>query len=158
MNTADVIQLALLILTFLGLFVTIGFNLKQFSDLRKQIHLQVFADYTKRYQEIKFHFPSEIYEDGFDPSSLSSEKQEQLKIALRAYFDLCSKEFYLFEEKRIEPAVWAMWKEEIISSIQRSAFWKIWSEIRREYLTYPTFVAFMDKNIGKKQENKTDLQ
>lgn len=144
MNTADIIQFSLLVATILGLVFSIWSNTRQFNDLKNQIRLQVFADYTKRYQEIKFRFPSAIYSAGFELVKLDDESKEDVLRSVRAYFDLCSEEFFLAEKKMIDQNVWNMWKDEILESMTRPIFQQVWKKIESEYETYPAFVTFVN--------------
>ena len=66
MTTADWIQTILLIVTITGLITTILNNRRQLKILNKQLKLNFFSDYTKRYQEIILNLPENINEDNFD--------------------------------------------------------------------------------------------
>lgn len=73
MTTADWIQTFLLIVTVIGLIITILNNKKQLQIFNEQLKLNFFADYTKRYQEIMLNFPENINEESFDYDELSVE-------------------------------------------------------------------------------------
>jgi len=72
---------------------------KQLKIQNDQIRTDLFAEYTKRYQEIILHLPINIDEEEFELSKLSKSEIDQTIRYIRVYFDLCSEEFFLHEKK-----------------------------------------------------------
>jgi hypothetical protein len=106
MSTADKIQLVLLFVTIVGLLISILFNSLQNRNLTKQLRLNFFVDYTKRYQEIIINLPENINSRDFKYKNLSDKDRDKTLRLMRAYFDLCSEEFYLYENKHIDSYIW----------------------------------------------------
>jgi hypothetical protein len=75
MNAADWIQTLLLVVTIIGLMITIFYNRRQLKIFNDQLKLNFFADYTKRYQQIMLHLPATITDDDFDLDRLSEEER-----------------------------------------------------------------------------------
>ena len=89
MQIQDYIGLISLVLAISALFLQMRSN-------GRQLRLQNFTEYTKRYQEIMLKLPGNITSEMFDIESLSTERREILLRYLRAYFDLCSEEYLGF--------------------------------------------------------------
>ena len=45
------------------------------------------------------------------------------------YFDLCNQQLFLHQQRRIRKATWALWRDGIVSNLQRPAFARAWAEI-----------------------------
>src|SRR3990172_11070255 len=110
------IELGDIVISLLTL-ITIGlvfyWNYKQYNQLKEQLKVQneqiklnFFSEYIKEYREIILHFPENINERAFSYESLDKEKQDNTMRYMRAYFDLCSEEFFLHKNKFIDDKVW----------------------------------------------------
>lgn len=100
-STGDFIQILIVALMIGGLYLALRSNNQQLSTFNEQLKLNFFSDYTKRYQEIILHFPEDINEKDFDYKLSLKEKDKTMRY-MRAYFDLCSEEFYLNKKFKIE--------------------------------------------------------
>jgi len=87
------------------------------DQFKEQLQLTVFSDYTKRYQEIMLNFPESINEDDFDFDELDKNNETTIKEKtlryMRAYFDLCSEEYFLHSQGKIGENTWHEWKSGI---------------------------------------------
>ena len=81
------------IVTFLSVAVAMIALWCQGQRLTRQLTLQNFADYTKRYQKIILEFPEDITEPTFKLAG--RDDYEKTMRYMRAYFDLCYEEWYL---------------------------------------------------------------
>ena len=45
------------------------------------------------------------------------------------YFDLCNQQVFLHKQGRIRAETWELWKDGIVSNLQRPAFARAWAEI-----------------------------
>lgn len=70
--------------------------------MNKHLRLQVYADYTKRYQSITLNFPEDIN----DPTFLLKECDDYNRTMrqMRVYFDLCYEEWHLHNKLKLIPA------------------------------------------------------
>jgi len=87
-----------LISTFTAIVAIIGL-IYQSRSTRKQVKLQNFIEYTKRYQEIILNFPENINEENFSFDGMDTEVRTKTMRYMRAYFDLCFEEYTLHEKK-----------------------------------------------------------
>lgn len=135
--TVSVLGLAI---TGTALWVTV-------SNFRKQLQLNFFADYTKRYQEIILNFPESINESEFDIDSLQPEIRDNTLRYMRAYFDLCSEEYYLWKNGNIEDKTWKEWESGIKFAFSKPAFKQAWKVLNLDTIYYGEFTKFVSEHI-----------
>ena len=125
-----------LVITAVALYVTI-------SHFKKQLQLNFFADYTKRYQEIILNFPEHINTKDFDLEKLDSDDKDKTLRYMRAYFDLCSEEYYLWKGDYIDNKTWGEWESGIKFAFSKPAFVQAWRYIQIDSRYYPEFTKFV---------------
>ena len=136
-------------LTFAGILLALAAIIYQNIANGKQLRLQNFSDYTKRYQEIILHFPESINEATFALEKLPDADVRNTTLRyMRAYFDLCFEEFTLADRKIIDKAVWAVWKEGIQFALSKPAFRESWAIVKRDTRYGDAFVAFVDSHTA----------
>ena len=155
MSTSDWIQTILLIVTIIGLIITIHNNKRQVKSLNEQLRLNFFADYTKRYQEIILNFPENINQDNFDYDDLPEEIRSKTLRYMRAYFDLCSEEYYLHKSGNLENGIWNNWKEGIEYAFSKKAFQDAWEIICLDTSYYSEFSKWVNIILLKQNLQQT---
>ncbi|CAI09567.1 hypothetical protein [Aromatoleum aromaticum] len=133
-----------LIATFAAV-VAIGSLAYQSRSTRKQIKLQNFIEYTKRYQEIILHFPERINRSDFVLTELSAEEYERTMRYMRAYMDLCFEEHLLHEKGFIDDDLWSIWEGGMKTAFSKKAFQDAWAAIKQDTEYGEKFTAFADK-------------
>lgn len=113
-------------------------------QINKQIKLNFFSEYTKRYEDIISNFPENINEESFSYENLASEKKDKTMRYMRIYFDLCSEEFFLREKDRIEKYVWDEWEEGMSSAFKKKAFKEAWAKILKDTYFGDKFKDFVN--------------
>lgn len=116
-------------ITLAGVGIAIIALLWQMHSLRKQLVLQTFSDYTKRYQEIILHFPEEINRADFDLSS--RDDKSNVMRHMRAHYDLCFEEYDLSKRKLIDKCTWNGWREGMEFAFSKPAFQQAWQQIKK---------------------------
>jgi hypothetical protein len=147
LTNSDWISLASATATFLGVVVALLAIWWQLSSLKKQMTLQHFSDYTKRYQEIVQRFPEDINEQAFQ--LVGRKDYDQTMRAMRTYFDLCFEEWYLHKRQFIDSRVWEIWRDGMKTALSKAAFKQAWSKIQSDtkYGTeFESFVAMFNPN------------
>ncbi len=104
----------------------------QMRALRRQLVLQTYSDYTKRYQEIILHFPEDINQADFDLSSRNEDDRSSVMRYMRAYFDLCYEEHDLSKKKLIAREIWQSWLGGMQFALSKPAFRQAWERIRTD--------------------------
>jgi hypothetical protein len=155
MTPAEWIQTAVLIVSVIGLIITICNNKKQLQIFNKQLKLNFFTDYTKRYQEIILNFPENINEDSFEYDELSKEVKNKTLRYMRTYFDLCSEEFDLWKEGHIEDKTWQeKWKPGIEFALSKKAFRDAWKIISLDTIYYSDFSEWVNRVVSEKTDSE----
>lgn len=142
---------ATLIVSSIGVFVSTCTLICTLINFTKQIQINVFSDYTKRYQAIILEFPESINEESFKINNLEEEQKKHVLRYMRAYFDLCSEEFFLHKEKYIHKKVWKEWKEGIKYAMSKTAFKDAWEILQKDTVYYIDFKDFIDKDVLNKK-------
>jgi len=137
---AIAVSILTLVLTGVALWVTI-------SQFKKQLELQIFADYTKRYQEITLHFPEAVNQPQFRISGLLSEQRDRTLRYMRAYFDLCSEEYYLWKKGHIDAETWREWETGIKFALSKAAFKEAWRILGLDTIYYGAFSQFVTETM-----------
>lgn len=115
----------------------------------KQQKLNFFARYTERYQHIIEQLPEYVYTN----QTLTEEEFDKISPIIRAYFDLCSEEFFLYEQHHLNKKVWKEWKEGMVAMFQRPVFKQCWERINQNNTCYDHFVQFVQREINSINNN-----
>jgi hypothetical protein len=155
MILVEYIQVITLIITSLGVIVALIFSLRQSYLMRQQMKVNLFAEFTKRYQEIVVNLPEEIHDDGFNLYDLREENKSLYNKTMRymrVYFDLCSEEYYLHENNLISKRVWKEWKEGIEYTFQKKPFLDAWNIITTKSKFYDEFAVWVSTCVTIKPQ------
>ena len=139
MTAAIWIQTIALLVTIIGLIITIANNRKQLKIFNNQLKLGFFAEYTKRYQEIILNFPENISEPTFNWNELNDDVKNKTLRYMRAYFDLCSEEYDLRQGGYIDDWIWVHWEGGIKYAFSKKAFRDAWKTIKLDTIFYRDF-------------------
>lgn len=147
---SQIAQIIIAIGTLATAYYAYSTSKKTTEIFSKQLKLSFFSDYTKRYQEIVLHFPENINENDFDYETLSPEVKEKTLRYMRAYFDLCSEEYFLWKDGYIDDKVWEEWKSGIEYAMSKTAFQKAWNDyIKVSTIYYKDFTDFINSILQK---------
>ena len=146
-------EIAALIVSTIVMIIT-GFALWfTIASFKKQLQLNFFADYTKRYQEIILSFPESINSKDFDLDELEDSLRDRTLRYMRAYFDLCSEEYYLWQKGNIDNSTWQEWETGIKFAFSKPAFQQAWRVLGVDTIYYGKFSEFVSKSIGSETHN-----
>jgi hypothetical protein len=125
--------------------VAIAGLIYQSHATRKQIKLQNFIEYTKRYQEIILNFPEGINRGDFVIKEISPKpEQDKTMRYMRAYIDLCFEEHTLHKKGFIDDDLWSIWEGGMKAAFSKPAFKQAWKAIREDTEFGKEFKAFAD--------------
>jgi hypothetical protein len=128
----------------------------QLRAFNKQLTIQIYSDYTKRYQEIVLLLPEDIFEAGFVLPRRPNDNQ--IVNAMRIYFDLCFEEWHLHKRKLIREDIWTIWHQGIRTALSRPAFVQAWPIIKNSSEFGEEFEAFIDKNLALHGTNDAEIR
>ena len=145
------IQLIINSLALLGVVVALFSLIIQMRATKKQLELQNFMEYTRRYQEIMLNLPGSIGTAKFQYAEPKSKKYDQEMRYIRAFYDLCAEEYLLNENGFVNKKIWELWKKGIFSALNIEAFNKVWNVIKNDGHYDNEFVSFIDAYVGKRK-------
>lgn len=134
------------LISTIAALVAIGGLIYQSRSTRKQVKLQNFIEYTKRYQEIILNFPENINKENFTFEGMEAEVKDKTMRYMRAYFDLCFEEYTLHEKKFIDDDLWSIWKGGMEVAFSKVAFQKAWEAIREDTKFGDNFEVFVQNH------------
>lgn len=126
LNTGEWISLVSALATAGGVWVV----WYQTGKISKQLKLQNFSDYTKRYQEIILHFPEDINNPQFVLAG--REDYNTTMRYMRAYFDICYEEWHLHSHSLMDDETWSVWRSGMKTAFSKPAFKQAWEIVRRD--------------------------
>lgn len=147
LSWTDVIHLVLLLVTIIGLTISINNNRQQMKVFHTQQKIAFFADYTKRFQDIMLNFPEDVFNDNFDFKS--DTRSEQVIKYMRAYFNLCGEEYDLWKSGYVEDRIWDKWQQGIEFFLSKKVFKDAWYEIHKNAVYFQDFEKWIDDTIQK---------
>jgi hypothetical protein len=127
----------------------------QSRSTRKQLKLQNFIEYTKRYQEVVLNFPENINRKDFQIDAIDSEEVKNKTMRyMRAYIDLCFEEYTLYKKGFIDKDLWSIWKRGMETAFSKPAFQQAWALIQKDTEYGDEFRKFADdlNNLGIKRQ------
>lgn len=139
MNISDLIgTLALLVALMVLVYQTI--------KIEKQISVQNYSEYTRRYNNVISKLPFSVILDDFDFRKLKEPEFDLLIRTFLEYFDLCSEEFFLHEHRYVNKKIWKNWKEGIRAAMSRKAFKDAWKIVKeKSYYNNNSFIEMMNE-------------
>jgi hypothetical protein len=141
---SDVIASAALIISIFSICY-------QNRGIHKQLLVANISEYTRRYQKIFEKFPKVIAEENFQLNKLSDDEQDYILRYMWLYFDLCYEEYTLRHTlKIVDYRLWELWKNAMISSFSRPAFYQCWQIIIKHSFYPNSFYQFVDRQMKEK--------
>lgn len=132
------IQLCLLAFTAIGAIATAIGIWYGHRDHERNQRVELYATYTKRYQEILIRQKEAIAKYGEDPGN------PEVQLAYRLYFDLCCEENYLHVHRYIHPELWTDWLEGMKADFNEPLCKEVW-ETQKE--CYDSSLDFFEKEL-----------
>jgi hypothetical protein len=130
MGISDLIQLLMLIASTAAIIVSAILSrqsIKASMDMvREQNQIQMFAEYTRRYQDIIMNMPKSVYEG-------DKTLDKNILRYMSLYFNLCSEEYDLYTKGAISSDVWAKWLTGFKVTMQRPIYQLAWKHDSGNY-------------------------
>ena len=142
------------VISVLGMIVALEGIVFQLRSFEKQIKLQNFTEYTKRYHEIILNLPEEILSGESGISDLDNASLVKACSHIRAYYNLTSEEFYLKNKKMVDDDAWEQWETGMKATLTKKAFKEYWENIKNEEYFSTEFEKFISGIIkGAEKRN-----
>jgi len=149
MNANDLIQLLMLIASTVAIIVSAVMSRESISAsmkmVKEQNYIQMFAEYTKRYQEIIMTMPN--LKDCSDYLN-----NHDVQKCMRLYFNLCSEEYDLHCKDAISSDIWQKWLIGMQATMKQKEFLQSWEKQSANYAS--DFSDFFNDSVV--QDNRSN--
>jgi hypothetical protein len=127
-------------------------------SLRRQMNLQIYLEFTKRYEELMRQSPEEARTSllGRRLSEIEPTKRGEVKAHALQYLNLSSEEYHLMESGYLDREVWELWRHEMEWTLRTTLFRTAWPELKHQFASFPEFSAYMERvqrDAGAEQES-----
>ncbi len=145
LTISDWIQLVSSGILMVSILVTASLSYKAIKEMRDQVRTTVYLECTRRYYDIVTQLPDEASDSQRSALRSSSANQDEIMGLMRAYYDLCSEQYYLHGTGKISHETWNHWREGLTFTIKLPTFREAWDEIREEGYK-KSFVDFIEES------------
>jgi hypothetical protein len=114
--------------------------------VRDQLKTAVFIAYTERYSRVMAQLPFEARSpgSGYRLDDVPEAERTVVLSAFREYFNLCSEEWWLKSNQRIDNATWQVWELGMKEVARLPCFAEAWQGLCEEYASFDQFRGFMN--------------
>ena len=123
------------VVTSLGI-LTLGWGIYVYH---RQMNAQLYLEYTRRCDQILQDFPCEVR---FNLEEAAPGSVERL--LLLRYLNLCSEEFYLWNNGYLSGRIWQIWEGEIQRFLRSPLVLMEWQKLREEFNSFAQFQQYVD--------------
>lgn len=117
---------------------------------RKQTNIQIFLEYTQRYESIMDSFPADARFYRMNTDKKLPEEGLELTSSVLKYLNLCSEEYYLRETRQLSKKIWNIWKEELERTLRSNLVRREWPKIKSEFESYSKFQKYVERILKNK--------
>jgi hypothetical protein len=137
----------------ISVIVTWYSSRKHMSAIEDKLWMSTFSNYTERYQDIITKIPIKSFSD----SDQLSENELKANLSnFRAYFNLCSEEYYLNRIGKLRDIVWFTWDEEMRKCMRYPAFRKAWEHVKLITCYDDRFISLVESIMHERKKRETD--
>jgi hypothetical protein len=121
--TPDWVQATVAVVSLIIGILTVWLVWCQIESVRRQLKIQNFSEYTRRYQEFILHLPDNVNDESFDlqRSEMVGDRNKFMRY-MRAYCDMCFDEFWLRRSGLLDKDIWSVWEYGMPVAFARRAF------------------------------------
>lgn len=142
MNLSDTIQFLMLLVSTVAIIVSAIMSRESIAAsmkmVKEQNYIQMFAEYTKRYEEIIMTMPN--LKDCSDYLN-----NHDIQKCMRLYFNLCSEEYDLRCKDAISSDIWQKWLTGMQATMKQDEFLQSWEIQSANYAS--DFVNFFNESV-----------
>lgn len=116
-------------------------------SFRKQMNVQIYLEFTRRYEELMRHSPEEARTSllGRRLSEIEPARRGEVKAHLLRYLNLSSEEYHLMTSGYLDAGVWELWRREMEWTLRTTLFVTSWPELKHQFASFPEFTAYVEK-------------
>lgn len=115
---------------------------------KRQLNVQVFIEYTKRFDQVLSSFPAGAWCARTSSEADLPEESSELTMACLRYLNLCAEELYLRRRRYLKDRVWRIWEAELARTLSSRLFVREWRSLRAQFATYPEFQHWVESKMN----------
>ena len=144
-----VFEVISIILSFAALFAVFW----EMRELRFQLRMNTYMEYTARYGEILACLPSKVLEDRDYSLGDCLREHPDFRTLARRYFWLLQEEYFLQKRGLLPNDQWHAWEEEFFNMLKLAALREVWQVLRNEVVYPQEFVSYVDYHLVEKPDD-----
>ncbi len=113
----------------------------QLREARRVAQTTFEDSFDQQYRELSMKIPVDSLLGKETPENKISEARE----VIYNYLDLCNEQISLRKKNRVNKKCWESWQEGIKDNLEKSAFQKVWAEVKAEAPETFTFLLLLEK-------------
>lgn len=117
--------------------IAVGGIIFSYYGIRKQLRADLYAHYSRLYYDLMLEM-----------MNVSDNPEKCEKIA-EIYIDLCSEEFQLHWQKKVDDDTWRHWSEGILCTLSKPVYASVWERVSQGDYYDKEFVEFVEKGNTK---------
>lgn len=133
-----------LILDIIKTVVAVGGAVAAWYYFKKKSYADTVLKYAERYDKVMDAFPSGTFLQRFNSEADFPDHEGKLRLAVLKYLNLCSEEYFLFNQGYIDKSIWNMWKDELERALGSALFKREWEVLKSEFKSDSDFRQFVD--------------
>jgi hypothetical protein len=124
----------------------------EMRELRFQLRMNTYMEYTARYSDILAGLPSKVLEDRDYSLEDCLREYPDFRISARRYFWLLQEEYFLQKNGLLPKDQWRIWESEFSRTLQLASLREVWQDLREEVVYPREFVSYVNEHLGKKPD------
>jgi hypothetical protein len=137
-------QTGTLVFGSLGIFVAL-------RNQRRQLNVQMFIEFSGRFQELLRLFPTEAWLANRDPAQPLPPSSQELTDCTLYTMQFIADVYYLHRNGYVSKNLWMLWEREIKNTLTGPVFQREWESVAVEFTHNRDFVQYINKMHGKRQ-------
>lgn len=147
------------ILSFIGsAFIALGTVTAAFVTARRYLDIyqtHVSMDFFRRFEEMSLRMPDRLRFSKLrnpllaQPGEVGRHEWPAIARFMIEYGNLCSEEFALRQQGRLQADIWKIWREVMKENFETAIWREAWYLVAVEYVSYREFYAFMETIIAE---------
>jgi hypothetical protein len=117
---------------------------------RRQLHVQMFIEFSGRFQELLRLFPTEAWLANLNPTLPLPPSTQELTDCTLYCIQIVSDVYQLHKARYISKALWTLWEREIKRALTGPVFRREWEKVSAEFVQSPDFLEYINVLMREK--------
>jgi len=122
---------------------------------RRQLNVQMFVEFSGRFQKILREFPTEAWLANRNPSQPLPPPSRELTDCTLYCMQFIADAYYLHQNGYISKKIWKIWEREIRRTLTGPLFLREWQNVSLEFSHVPQFLKYIDSIMSDKHPQRS---